>query len=355
MIKLNTWKKMVLMVFLINQTFASHRTFEYFTDIHICTASWEGRPKQIGGLGFSRFFGAENSKHFGGVLNYNIPPEIHLSSPFSIRKIKIFTSSNTAVQKIIFYVDGKEYSYGNDNFSKEEEFNLDKDESVSQVFCDYGTIIINRLGFVTSKGRKFGNFEYGGWANHNIEMMSLADIKITRFIELRFTDLVHRGFYNAFAALGDTVSNHQNREHHTNEFLRRADPLGNPGFKPLEYFCGALDTRFKRLDEKDADTLNQLAQLRDTFWARNGERETQVRDIWGGINEAREQIQQKDSAIQELKNSVKELQAQVTALTAENQRLITIVNGHERMVDDIERSTTPTSRRSLSAGRQARH
>ncbi|CAO4845988.1 MAG: hypothetical protein CNLJKLNK_01345 [Holosporales bacterium] len=335
MIKLNTWKKMGLMVFFaLSSCNASDSYLDKITIYanHVVTNINLQKTQE----NFSQTIG----RYCSGKKT-----EIILRNKYDIKSISV--RSGRFLDALIFKMADEKIYYCGGSGGSLCEIRFDPDEFIIKIKGASGDCI-DRIQFCTNK-RIYDMLGGSGGYPFSVKLMRLFEI------EKRFTEEVHRGFYNAFAALGDTVSNHQNREHHTNEFLRRADPLGNPGFKPLEYFCGALDTRFKRLDEKDADTLNQLAQLRDTFWARNGERETQVRDIWGGINEAREQIQQKDSAIQELKNSVKELQAQVTALTAENQRLITIVNGHERMVDDIERSTTPTSRRSLSAGRQARH
>ncbi|CAO4846006.1 MAG: hypothetical protein CNLJKLNK_01347 [Holosporales bacterium] len=157
-----------------------------------------------------------------------------------------------------------------------------------------------------------------------------------------------------FALKGDTFSS--DADFNTVERIY-SEQGGYPGHWDRHHrsFRDHLVSRFTRQDDRSKGLESLIKQVNDAQSAEIATLKTQVQTILDGLNRANERIQQKDSAIQELQRRMDALQSQVTTLTAENQRLITIVNGHERMVDDIERSTTPTSRRSLSAGRQARH
>ncbi|CAO5681173.1 MAG: hypothetical protein HEEMFOPI_01456 [Holosporales bacterium] len=168
--------------------------------------------------------------------------------------------------------------------------------------------------------------------NNNTSQWHIQVVGLPLTIMERFTEEVQRGFYNAFAALGDTVEKHQNREHHTNEFLRRADSLGNPGFQPLRYFCNALDSRFTRLDDRSNGLDARITHVNDEQSARITSLEAQLKEALGGIAT---------------------LKKEVETLKSENEKLKGTVNVHQGMVEHIERTTTPI--RSVSAGRRARN
>ncbi|CAO5681179.1 MAG: hypothetical protein HEEMFOPI_01457 [Holosporales bacterium] len=185
-----------------------------------------------------------------------------------------------------------------------------------------GTIFINSIEII-----RVGD---NGFSSH--PMMRDIPSPFYQMMRSHFTDIVQRGFYCAFAALGDTVENHQNREHHTNEFLRRADPLGNPGFQPLRYFCNALDSRFTRLDDRSNGLESRITHVNDAQSARITSLESRLQQALSGIETMNERI---------------------NSLEKENKELKTIAANHQGMVEHIERTTTPI--RSVSAGRRARN